>query len=77
MLKISMHRILYRNSTEPDNLIEKLLQINPVIMTKSINGADSSTKSNKNPPNGYPIKTPVAIPPNTSPIILDLSSSSS
>ena len=40
-----------------------------------MNGEDSPTKSYKNPPRGYPIKTPVAIPPSTTPIIPDLSSS--
>ena len=46
-------------------------------MKRIINGEDSPTKSYRNPPRGYPIRTPVAIPPITTPMIPDLSSSSS
>ena len=41
----------------------------------NINGEASFTNWNRKPPNGYPIKTPAAIPPRMNPINLDLSSS--
>ena len=46
-----------------------------VATTITINGHDSPTKSNRIPPIGYPIKTPVAIAPMTRPMILVTSSS--